>query len=59
MRDPHHSMTKVWQTLEWLPKSDKYKEWKELRSKRGNSDAELVSKISNAILRPLPFSKIR
>ncbi len=34
-------------------------EWKELRSKAGNSDAELVSNISNAILRPLPFSQIR
>ena len=34
-------------------------EWKELRSKPGNSDAELVSNISNAILRPLPFSPIR
>ena len=34
-------------------------EWKELRSKPGNSDAEIVSNISNAILRPLPFSQIR
>ncbi len=34
-------------------------DWKELRSKPGNSDADLVSNISNAILRPLPFSKIR
>src|SRR5438105_755880 len=34
-------------------------EWKQLRSKPGNSDAEIVSNISNAILRPLPFSQIR
>jgi hypothetical protein len=34
-------------------------EWKQLRSKPGNSDAELVSNISNMILRPLPFSPIR
>ncbi|MGI8745061.1 MAG: NIPSNAP family protein [Bryobacteraceae bacterium] len=34
-------------------------EWKQLRSKAGNSDAEIVSNISNAILRPLPFSQIR
>jgi hypothetical protein len=32
MCDPHQSMTKVWKLLEWLPKSDRYKEWKELRS---------------------------
>jgi uncharacterized protein (DUF2235 family) len=32
MRDPHQSLTKVWQALERLPKSDKYKEWKALRS---------------------------
>ena len=32
MRDPHQSMTKVWKALEWLPKSDKYKEWNELHS---------------------------
>lgn len=34
-------------------------EWKQLRSKPGNSDAEIVSNIGNAILRPLPFSQIR
>lgn len=33
--------------------------WKELREKAGNSDAELVSNISNMILRPLPFSPVR
>jgi uncharacterized protein (DUF2235 family) len=36
MRDPHQSLTKVWQALEWLPKSDSYKEWKELRSAFGH-----------------------
>lgn len=35
MRDPHQSLNKVWQTLERLPKSDKYKEWKALRSRFG------------------------
>lgn len=34
-------------------------DWKELRSKAGNADSELVSNITNAILRPLPFSQIR
>ncbi len=34
-------------------------DWKELRSKAGNSDSELVSNISNSILRPLPFSPIK
>lgn len=34
-------------------------EWKQLRSKPGYSDAEIVSNISNSILRPLPFSQIR
>jgi len=34
-------------------------EWQKLRSMPGNADAEIVSNISNAILRPLPFSDIR
>ena len=34
-------------------------EWQKLRSKPGYSDAEIVSNISNQILRPLPFSEIR
>lgn len=34
-------------------------EWKQLRAKPGNSDSEIVSNISNTILRPLPFSPIR
>ncbi len=33
--------------------------WLELRAKPGLADAEIVSNISNAILRPLPFSAIR
>ncbi len=36
MRDPHISMTKAWQPLEWLPKSVRYKEWQELRSYFGH-----------------------
>ena len=34
-------------------------EWQKLRSQPGLSDAEIVSNISNSILRPLPFSQIR
>jgi hypothetical protein len=34
-------------------------DWKKLRAQPGYSDAEIVSNISNAILRPLPFSPIR
>ncbi len=34
-------------------------EWRKLRAQPGLSDAEIVSNISNAILRPLPFSPIR
>lgn len=34
-------------------------EWRKLRSEPGYSDSEIVSNISNAILRPLPFSEIR
>ncbi len=34
-------------------------EWQKLRSQPGFSDAEIVCNISNAILRPAPFSQIR
>jgi len=34
-------------------------EWQKLRSQPGYADAEIVSNISNSILRPLPFSEIR
>ena len=34
-------------------------EWQKLRATPGLSDAEIVSNISNTILRPLPFSMIR
>ncbi len=34
-------------------------EWQKLRAQPGLSDAEIVSNISNTILRPLPFSAIR
>jgi hypothetical protein len=34
-------------------------EWQKLRAQPGLSDAEIVSNISNAILRPLAFSPIR
>ncbi|HXR39832.1 MAG TPA: NIPSNAP family protein [Terracidiphilus sp.] len=34
-------------------------EWQKLRAEPGLSDAEIVSNITNTILRPLPFSPIR
>lgn len=34
-------------------------EWRKLRAQPGLSDAEIVSNITNTILRPLPFSEIR
>ena len=34
-------------------------EWQKLRAQPGLSDAEIVSNISNAILRPLAFSQVR
>lgn len=34
-------------------------DWKKLRSTPGLSDPEIVSNISNSILRPLPFSQVR
>ncbi|MBI3679682.1 MAG: NIPSNAP family protein [Acidobacteria bacterium] len=34
-------------------------EWQKLRARPGLSDAEIVSNISNTLLRPLPFSQIR
>jgi hypothetical protein len=34
-------------------------EWAKLRGQPGLSDAEIVSNISNQLLRPLPFSSIR
>ena len=34
-------------------------EWQKLRALPGNADSEIVSNISNSILRPLPFSQIR
>jgi len=44
---------KLWQAFGADP------EWQKLRLQPGNNDAEIVSNISNAILRPLPFSDIR
>jgi uncharacterized protein (DUF2235 family) len=32
LRDPHDSMSWVWRILEYLPKADKYKEWKARKS---------------------------
>ena len=44
---------KVWKTFGADP------EWQKLRSTPGLTDPEIVSNISNSLLRPLPFSPIR
>jgi hypothetical protein len=44
---------KVWKTFGADP------EWQKLRSTPGLTDPEIVSNISNSILRPMPFSPIR
>ena len=44
---------KAWRTFGADP------EWQKLRAQPGLTDPEIVSNISNAILRPLPFSPIR
>jgi hypothetical protein len=44
---------KAWRTFGGDP------EWKKLRAMPEYSDAEIVSNVSNSILRPLPFSPIR
>jgi hypothetical protein len=44
---------KVWRTFGADP------EWQKLRSTPGLTDPEIVSNISNSIIRPLPFSPIR
>ncbi len=44
---------KVWQAFGADP------EWQKLRSAPGNSDAEIVSNISNSIVRPAPFSQVK
>jgi NIPSNAP protein len=44
---------KLWQAFGADP------EWQKLRSQPGNADSEIVSNISNSILRPLAFSDIR
>jgi len=51
-RDPHQSMTAGWRVLEWLPKSDRYKEWQSRHSFSGfympNSEPRCVAE--NAFL---------
>jgi hypothetical protein len=44
---------KVWKTFGADP------EWQKLRATPGLTDPEIVSNISNSILRPMPFSPIR
>ncbi len=51
--DDWDARDKVWRTFGADP------EWQKLRSTPGLTDPEIVSNISNAILRPLPFSPIR
>jgi NIPSNAP len=47
------SRDKAWQAFGADP------EWQKLRSQPGLADAEIVSNITNTILRPLPFSPVR
>jgi uncharacterized protein (DUF2235 family) len=47
MRDPHDSMSLVWRLLEYIPKADKYKEWKSRQSYLGHY-------IPDAEPRPIP-----
>jgi uncharacterized protein (DUF2235 family) len=47
MQAPHDSMTGGWRLLEWLPRRDKYKEWKSRRSFLGHY-------IPDAEPRPIP-----
>lgn len=35
LREPHQSLTMAWRALEYLPKADRYKEWKKVRSVLG------------------------
>ncbi len=51
--DDWEARDKVWKTFAADP------EWQKLRATPGLTDPEIVSNISNAILRPLPFSPIR
>lgn len=51
--DDWDSRDKVWKAFGADP------EWQKLRSTPGLTDPEIVSNISNALLRPLPFSPIR
>jgi len=44
---------KAWSAFQAHP------EWNKMKNEPGASDGEIVSNISNAILRPLPFSSIR
>jgi uncharacterized protein (DUF2235 family) len=47
MHDPHDSMSAAWRVLEFLPKADKYKEWKARQSLLGHY-------IPDAEPRPIP-----
>jgi hypothetical protein len=51
--DDWDARDRVWKTFGADP------EWQKLRSTPGLTDPEIVSNISNAILRPMPFSPIR
>jgi uncharacterized protein (DUF2235 family) len=47
MQDPHNSMSAAWRVLEFIPKADKYKEWKARKSFLGHY-------IPDAEPRPIP-----
>lgn len=60
LRDPHQSLTNTWRSLEWLPKSDKYKEWKSLKSSFGFyiPDGEPRPVAENALIHESVFQRM-
>jgi uncharacterized protein (DUF2235 family) len=61
VRDPHQSLTFLWRPLEWLPKSDRYKEWRQLRSAMGYyiPNAEPRSVPENALVHESVFRRMK
>jgi uncharacterized protein (DUF2235 family) len=59
-RDPHQSLTNAWRPLEWLPKVDKYKEWKDRKSSFGFyiPDGEPRPVTDNALIHESVFRRM-
>ncbi len=59
-RDPHQSLTSAWRPLEWLPKSDKYKELKSRKSAFGFyiPDGEPRPVADNALIHELVLRRM-